>query len=109
MVLQVTLDPDGPPDNTAVVAICASPNDPAGEAGGWFQIETGGWNAMVLFDLAAYYFYVENYPDCRKCLTLIKTKVQPEVTREYLSYPVLEGYYTALLTGQETLQQETDK
>ena len=64
---------------------------------------------MVLFDLAAYYFYVENYTDCRKCLTLVKNTVDPVVTKEYLCYPVLEGYYTALLTGEEVVQQEQDK
>ena len=74
----------------------------------WTDVEKGGWNAMVQFDLAAYYFYVENYADCRKCLSLVKNTVDPKVAKEYLSYPVLEGYYTALLTGQE-VQQETDR
>ena len=71
----------------------------------WKKMDKGGWTAMVLFDLAAYYFYVENYSDCRRCLELLKA-IDENVVKLYVEQSVLDGYYKAVLTESSQEQDE---
>ena len=59
------------------------------------QIEKGGWRCMILFDLATYYFYTENYSKCRKYLKCIK-QLQVGSLQQILNIDIFNGFTIAV-------------
>ena len=47
----------------------------------WTKIEKGAWSAQVLTDLIAYYLFIEDYENCRNCLSKLKN-INPKITEK---------------------------
>ena len=59
------------------------------------HIEPGAWRCMILFDLATYFFYTENYSKCRKYLKSIK-QLQVSSLDQILNIDILNGFTIAV-------------
>ena len=55
----------------------------------------GAWRSMILFDLATYNFYTENYSKCRKYLKNIR-QLQVENLQQIVNIDLLNGYTIAV-------------
>ena len=47
----------------------------------WTKIEKGTWSAQILSDLVAYYLFIEDYENCRKCLEKLKA-IDPIISQK---------------------------
>ena len=47
----------------------------------WTKIEKGTWSAQILSDLVAYYLFIEDYENCRKCLEKLKA-IDPNISKK---------------------------
>ena len=47
----------------------------------WTKIEKGAWGAQILSDLIAYYLFIEDYENCRKCLEKLKN-IDPKISQK---------------------------
>ena len=47
----------------------------------WTKIEKGTWSAQILSDLVAYYLFIEDYENCRKCLEKLKA-IDPNISQK---------------------------
>jgi len=57
----------------------------------WTKIEKGAWGAQILSDLIAYYLFIEDYENCRKCLEKLKN-IDPKISQKVVSESTIEAY-----------------
>ena len=79
-----------PTENGNLQIECAVPDNT------WNNLGKNAWKSMTLFDLAAYYFYIENYSICRKFLQNFKSLAQPTTMDKFIDIEMLNGFIIAV-------------